>query len=172
MPDGLTLILGGAASGKSAYAEAMVLGTTGRATYIATAQAFDDEMAAKIATHRARRGAEWTTVDAPHDLAGALNAARGDPVLVDCVTLWLSNHLLAGNSIADETDRLCTALATCRVPVVAVTNEVGQGIVPDSGLGRQFREAQGRLNIRLAAQADLVVQVVAGLPNVLKGTLP
>jgi len=94
------------------------------------------------------------------------------PCLFDCATLWLSNHLLAGHDPEAEQTRLLEALAACPAPVIVVSNEVGQGIVPEAALGRRFREAQGRLNIALAAQADLVVQVIAGLPQVLKGRLP
>lgn len=166
----LTFVLGGAASGKSAYAEGLVTARPGPWTYVATAQAFDDEMRDKIARHRARRTKGWHTVEAPLDLAGALKGVTQGVVLIDCMTLWLTNHVLAERDLAAETASLQRALTDCTVPIVAVSNEVGQGIVPDNALGRQFREAQGRLNIALAARADRVVQVVAGLPNVLKGT--
>jgi adenosylcobinamide kinase/adenosylcobinamide-phosphate guanylyltransferase len=169
----LTLIVGGAASGKSAYAERLVAATGRPMTYIATAQAFDAEMEAKIAAHRARRGTGWTTVEAPLDLAPTLAGMPGDGVvLLDCVTLWLTNHLLAENDIVTEEATLLTALMSCPAPVVAVTNEVGAGIVPDNALSRRFRAAQGRINQALAAQADSVVTVIAGLPLALKGALP
>lgn len=169
----LTLILGGAASGKSAFAEALAEKSGISFVYLATAQAFDAEMRAKIDAHIARRSAAWRTIEAPLEAAGVLRGLDGTaPCLFDCATLWLSNHLLAGRDLDAEQARLLEALAACPAPVIAVSNEVGQGIVPDAALGRRFREAQGRLNIALAAQADLVVQVVAGLPQALKGRLP
>ena len=168
----LTLVIGGAASGKSALAERLVVATGRPRRYVATAEAWDDEMAARIAAHRARRDG-WTTVEAPHDLAGALaGAAAGEAVLVDCATLWLTNRMLAGADPAAEAAALAAALAACAAPVVVVTNEVGQGIVPDNALARAFRDAQGRLNQRLAAAAGRVVLVTAGLPLALKGGLP
>ena len=168
----LTLVLGGAASGKSAWAERLIQAEVARPVYIATAQAFDAEMQAKIARHKVARGPDWITIEAPLDLAGALGWHDDIPALVDCATLWLSNHLLADTDLDTLISPLLDALAARRAPVVIVSNEVGQGIVPDSALGRTFREAQGRLNIALAAESALVVQVIAGLPNVLKGTLP
>jgi adenosylcobinamide kinase / adenosylcobinamide-phosphate guanylyltransferase len=167
----LTLVIGGARSGKSRFAEGLV-GTVPR-RYIATAQAWDDEMRARISQHRADRGDEWTTVEAPLDLASALaDAHPHEVVLVDCATLWLSNHLLAEHDLDAESTRLLAALSACPAPVVIVSNEVGLSIVPENALARRFRDAQGRLNQRLAAQAALAVLVVAGLPVVLKGTLP
>lgn len=169
----LTLILGGAASGKSAFAEALAEKSGISLVYLASAQAFDAEMRAKIDAHIARRGPKWRTVEAPLEAAGVLRGLDGAaPCLFDCATLWLSNHLLAGHDPEAEQTRLLEALAACPAPVIVVSNEVGQGIVPEAALGRRFREAQGRLNIALAAQADLVVQVIAGLPQVLKGRLP
>ncbi|MEY3307555.1 MAG: hypothetical protein RLZZ413_1593 [Pseudomonadota bacterium] len=130
-------------------------------------------MRERIATHRQDRGEGWETVDAPLDLAGALAAVPADAaVLVDCATLWLTNHMLAEHDLALETGRLLAALAACAAPVVVVSNEVGWGIVPDNALARRFRDAQGRLNQQMAAQADLVVGVMAGLPFALKGRLP
>lgn len=164
-----TLVIGGAASGKSAYAENLVTAAPGPWVYLATGQAFDDEMRAKIDIHQSRRGTGWHTIEAPLDLAGVLADIDAGMVLVDCMTFWLSNQLLAEHDLAAQTARLMPALEACAVPVVAVTNEVGQGVVPEHALGRQFREAQGRLNIALAARADRVIQVVAGLPNLLKG---
>lgn len=165
----LTLVTGGAASGKSALAEARVLASGLSPVYIATAQAWDDEMRTKIALHRARRSG-WREIEAPDDLPAALSTLRdGDAALVDCLTLWLTNVMLAEADIAAAGDALAQALSASPAPVVCVTNEVGQGIVPDHALGRRFREAQGRLNQRIAAQADNVVAVMAGLPLVLKG---
>ena len=169
----MTLVLGGASSGKTAWAERLVLGSGRDPLYLATAQAWDDEMRAKIARHQVLRGAGWTTIEAPMDLGPALRGATEDQaVLLDCATLWLSNHLLAGSDLDAAGDDLMTAIGACAAPVVVVSNEVGAGIVPETALGRRFRDAQGRLNQRLAAQAGLVVAVMAGLPLVLKGQLP
>ncbi|MAM62729.1 bifunctional adenosylcobinamide kinase/adenosylcobinamide-phosphate guanylyltransferase [Maritimibacter sp. UBA3975] len=169
----LTLIVGGAASGKSAYAERLMEATGRPMIYVATAQAFDEEMRAKIEAHKARRGAGWTTVEAPLDLAAALEASDPDAaVLVDCATLWLTNHLLADHDLASAEAALVEGLVACPAPVVVVTNEVGAGIVPDNALSRRFRAAQGRLNQTLATHADRVVTVIAGLPLALKGGLP
>ena len=168
----LTLVLGGAASGKSAFAEDLVLRHCAVPGYIATAQAFDAEMEAKIARHRDRRGALWVVSEAPMDLVDALLSSKAETILIDCATLWLSNLLLAERDVDEETETLLASLSRVEAHIVIVSNEVGQGIVPDTALGRSFREAQGRLNIALAARAGLVVQVVAGLPNVLKGGLP
>lgn len=167
----LTLVLGGAASGKSRFAETLVEKTSESRLYIATAEAADAEMQAKITAHRARRGAGWTTAEAPLHLRDALSQARG-AVLIDCATMWLSNQMLAGHDIARETETLLDDLAACPVPVVIVSNELGLSIVPENALARRFRQAQGEVNQRLAAQADLVVFVAAGLPMVMKGQLP
>jgi adenosylcobinamide kinase/adenosylcobinamide-phosphate guanylyltransferase len=138
--------------------------------YVATAQAGDDEMAERIAAHRARRNAGWRSVEAPHDLAGALDTAPADlRLLVDCITLWLSNRMLADADLEYEIERLEDALARRAGTTVLVSNEVGYGIVPENALARRFRDMQGRLNQRLAARADRVVLVVAGLPLVVKG---
>jgi adenosylcobinamide kinase/adenosylcobinamide-phosphate guanylyltransferase len=169
----LSLVVGGARSGKSRLAERLVIGSGRPRRYIATAQAWDDEMRDRIARHRADRGADWTTVEAPLDLAAALAAAGpAEAVLVDCATLWLSNHLLADHDLDAQGAALLAALATCPAPVTVVSNEVGWGIVPDNALARAFRDAQGRLNQQIAAQADLVIGVMAGLPMILKGKLP
>jgi adenosylcobinamide kinase/adenosylcobinamide-phosphate guanylyltransferase len=136
---------------------------------VATAQALDAEMAERIAAHRARRGAQWRTIEAPRDLAAALSECGTMPVLVDCLTLWLSNQMLADADIDLEMAWLEDALAAAKTPVVLIANEVGSGIVPDHPLGRKFRDLQGVLNQRMAARADRVVLVVAGLPLALKG---
>jgi adenosylcobinamide kinase/adenosylcobinamide-phosphate guanylyltransferase len=171
-PD-LTLVTGGAASGKSRFAERLVATAGRRKVYVATAEAFDAEMAAKIEKHRLDRGALWRTIEAPLDLVGALGEEWSDEiVLVDCLTLWLSNHLLADGDLGAEGDKLLAALGAMQVPVVLVSNEVGQGVVPDNALARRFRAAQGALNQRIARRADLVVAVMSGLPLVLKGSLP
>jgi adenosylcobinamide kinase / adenosylcobinamide-phosphate guanylyltransferase len=171
----LSLVLGGARSGKSRYAEGLVsalpLPWQAPWNYVATAEPGDAEMAERIASHRARRGPSWRTIEAPRDLTGSLQVAGAAPVLVDCLTLWLSNLMLAGADIDAEMERLDHALAAAAAPVVMVANEVGYGIVPDHPLGRRFRDLQGVLNQRVAARADRVVLVVAGLPLALKGTL-
>ncbi len=160
----LTLVLGGARSGKSRHAEALVTSLPGPWRYVATAQALDAEMADRIALHRARRAAGWITVEAPLDLAGALRAAAGQPVLVDCLTLWLTNLILGGQDLAAAQGALDSALDLRDAPSVLVANEVGLGIVPDNALARAFRDAAGRLNQHLAARADTVLFLVAGLP--------
>jgi adenosylcobinamide kinase/adenosylcobinamide-phosphate guanylyltransferase len=167
----LTLVLGGARSGKSRYAESLITARAPPWIYLATGQAGDDEMAHRIAAHRARRNAGWQTIEAPHDLAGALDAAAAQaPLLVDCLTLWLANRMLAEADVDAEIARLEDALARRTGAAVLVSNEVGYGIVPENALARRFRDAQGRLNQRLAARADRVVLVVAGLPLVVKGS--
>lgn len=170
----LTLVIGGAASGKSAHAEELVRAQPGQRVYIASAQAFDDEMRAKIAAHRATRAGDgWRTVEVPYDVASAVEALHeGEVALFDCATFWLSNLMLAERDWQGEADRLLAALATCRAPVVVVSNETGQGIVPENKLARAFRQAQGELNQRLAAAAGLVIAVMAGLPMVLKSERP
>lgn len=169
----LTLVLGGAASGKTAWAERLVLGSGLAPVYLATAQAWDAEMQAKIARHRDIRGTGWTTIEAPLDVVSPLEQADADhAILLDCATLWLSNHLLADHDPDAEAAALLRALSLCKAPVVVVSNEVGAGIVPDNALARRFRQAQGELNQRLAEQADLAVAVMAGLPLVLKGHMP
>ena len=165
----LTLVLGGARSGKSRYAETIITALPPPWIYAATAQALDAEMTARIEAHRTRRGAGWTTVEAPRDLAATLAAYAQAPILVDCLTLWLSNLMMADAAIDAEIDRLGEALASATAPVVLVANEVGSGIVPDNALARRFRDLQGGLNQRIAAQADRVVLVVAGLPLFVKG---
>jgi adenosylcobinamide kinase/adenosylcobinamide-phosphate guanylyltransferase len=164
----VTLVLGGARSGKSHFAEALVTALPAPWTYIATAEAFDAEMTARIAEHRARRGSGWHTVDAPRDLPAAIRAAPARPLLVDCLTLWLSNLMLAEANMAAATAALLAALDARRAPMVLVSNEVGSGIVPATPLGRRFRDAQGRLNQAIAGAADQAVLVVAGLPLRLK----
>jgi adenosylcobinamide kinase / adenosylcobinamide-phosphate guanylyltransferase len=165
----LTLVLGGARSGKSRYAESLITALPPPWIYLATAQAGDEEMAQRIAVHRERRDARWQIIEAPHDLARALATATAHvPLLIDCMTLWLTNRMLAETDIDAETARIEEALAQRSGFAVLVSNEVGCGIVPDNALARRFRDAQGRLNQKLAACADRVVLVVAGLPLVLK----
>jgi adenosyl cobinamide kinase/adenosyl cobinamide phosphate guanylyltransferase len=168
MNDRLTLILGGARSGKSRHAEALVTSHPPPWVYIATAQAFDDEMRERIAAHRARREAGWQTLEAPLDLTGALAQAEDAPVLVDCLTLWLTNLMLGEHDIPDFTAALEAALSARTAPTVLVSNEVGLGIVPDNALARAFRDQAGLLNQRIAAWADRVHFMAAGLAMVLK----
>ena len=166
-----TLVLGGARSGKSAFAERLI-GDSGLARiYLATATAGDDEMQSRINHHRARRGDGWITVEEPLALVEALTreATHGRAVLVDCLTLWLSNLMLAERDPEVEARRLTRFLGVAKYPIVFVSNEVGLGLVPETPLGRSFRDAQGRLNQAVARVASSVVFVVAGLPLVLKG---
>ncbi len=160
----LVFVIGGARSGKSSFAEARIKALPTPWLYIATGQAFDDEMRARIARHQAERGAGWTTIEAPHDLAGALRDAPVDaPVLVDCLTLWLTNRLLAEADLTRERAELVAALVARRAPTVVVSNEVGLGIVPDNTLSRRFRDEAGFLHQAVAAAAAEVHLMVAGL---------
>lgn len=171
MPDhsSLTFIVGGARSGKSAHAEALVMARPAPWYYVATGQAFDQEMTDRIAEHKARRPEGWITVDAPLDVAGALKGIpEGATVLLDCLTLFVSNHLLAEHDLPDECGKLVDALAKPSGNWVVVSNEVGLGIVPDNALARRFRDAAGRLNQQVARIADTVVFMVAGLPQRVK----
>ena len=168
----LSLVIGGARSGKSRFAEGLVVRSGLPRWYLATAQAWDAEMAVRIGSHRTDRGPDWQTVEEPLAVAAALRAIpAGGVVLLDCATLWLTNHLLKGHDLEGEASDLLFALMACPSPVVVVSNEVGWSIVPDNAMAREFRDAQGRLNQQLAAQAGLVVAVMAGLPIVLKGAL-
>ena len=165
----ITLVLGGARSGKSHYAEKLITGAPPPWIYVATAHAGDAEMAQRIASHRRRRAAGWRTYEAPHDLAPTFAASPNNaPLLVDCLTLWLSNRMLAGADIERETNALEAALAARESSIVLVSNEVGWSIVPENALARRFRDAQGRLNQRLAAVAHCVVLMVAGVPLTIK----
>ena len=165
----IILITGGARSGKSTRAESRALGHAGRPVYIATAEALDAEMRERIARHRARRGTQWLEREVPLELVQALSETDGAGArLVDCLTLWLSNLMLAGRDWSGETARLAEALPLQKSPVVLVTNEVGLGIVPENALARQFRDAAGILNQTVARAADEVEFVVAGLPMRLK----
>jgi adenosylcobinamide kinase/adenosylcobinamide-phosphate guanylyltransferase len=163
-------VLGGARSGKSRYAESLVTALPPPWLYVATAEAGDSEMVARVAAHQARRGPRWTTIETPRNVAETLGTHAATPTLVDCLTLWLSNVMLADADVDAEIEQLDEALARAAAPIVLVANEVGFGIVPDSALGRRFRDLQGLLNQRIAARADRVVLVVAGLPLTLKGS--
>jgi adenosylcobinamide kinase/adenosylcobinamide-phosphate guanylyltransferase len=164
------LVLGGARSGKSAYAQALAESAAPERLYLATAEPGDAEMVARIARHRAARGAGWTTREEPLGLVEALSAeARpGRVVLVDCLTLWLSNLMLVGGDAEADALRLAKALAALEGPVILVSNEVGLGIVPDTPLGRDFRDLQGRANAAIARAADAVVFLAAGVPTLIK----
>lgn len=161
-----TLVLGGARSGKSTFAEQIVRDSGLQAIYVATATAGDDEMRERIAHHRARRGDAWQTIEEPLDLAGVLTreARQGRILLVDCLTLWLSNLMHAGIDVTAATQGLCEKLQQSPCPIVLVSNEVGLSLVPETSLGRQFRDEQGRLNQRVAACVDEVAFIIAGLP--------
>ncbi|MBS0124000.1 bifunctional adenosylcobinamide kinase/adenosylcobinamide-phosphate guanylyltransferase [Thetidibacter halocola] len=159
------LITGAARSGKSALAERLALRPLGRAVYVATAEAWDDEMRDRIAAHQARRGAEWDNRHAPRDLVDMLIETDGDaPRLVDCLTLWLTNLMLGDADWRSEGERLAAALMHQKAPVIFVTNEVGAGIVPENRLAREFRDAAGWLNQTVAQACDTVILCVAGYP--------
>jgi adenosylcobinamide kinase/adenosylcobinamide-phosphate guanylyltransferase len=165
-----TLVLGGARSGKSRYALALAEASAPERLYLATAAAGDAEMAARIARHRAERGTGWRTLEEPLELAAALRAEarEGRVVIVDCVTLWLSNVLLANRDPAKEIADLIETIATLKGPAALVSTEVGAGVVPATDLGRAFRDWQGRANQELARVCDGVAWVAAGLPVLLK----
>ena len=167
----VVLVLGGARSGKSLFAETLA---AGEKHYIATAQAFDDEMKVRIAAHKTQRGDGWVTHEAVTDLPEVLwqVMAEGRFVLADCLTLWLSNVMLAEQDWRSALEALLKTLRAAKGSVVLVSNEVGMGLVPETPLGRAFRDAQGIVNQRVAEVADSVVFVVAGLPLALKGSLP
>ena len=166
----VTLVLGGARSGKSAYAESLIDGAPGNPVYIATGTPGDAEMAARIHEHRSRRRGRWRTVEEPLDLSGALahEAHANCVMLVDCLTLWLSNVMADESDPRTETADLVRALEQATGPIVLVANEVGLGIVPDNALARAFRDHAGRLNQAVAGIADRVIFVAAGLPMTLK----
>ena len=171
MREGVALVLGGARSGKSVWAERLIEESGLTRVYMATAEAADTEMMERIAAHRKRRGAAWRTVEVRDRIEEALAAEAGEgrAVLVDCLTLWVSNLMLAGAEIEARTRALAEKAATLPGLVVFVSNEVGLGIVPDTPLGRRFRDGQGHLNQAIAAIADRVVFMAAGLPLYLKG---
>ena len=168
------LVIGGQRSGKSRCAEELVTGSGLSPVYLATAASGDGEMRERIATHRARRGEGWRTVEEPLDLAGALARETGEGfhVLVDCLTLWVTNLIGANRSVDDETSRLLEVLARITGPVVLVSGEVGLGVIPANALSRRFADALGMVNQRVAAVVDRVVLVAAGLPLVLKAEQP
>ncbi len=166
------LVLGGARSGKSAYALSLAESAAPERLYLATAEAGDAEMAARIACHQAERGDGWTTVEEPLALAERLAAAArpGRAALVDCLTLWLSNLIFAGRDVATEISRLAEAIGALEGPAIFVSNEVGLSLVPETKLGREFRDWQGRANREIAQACDAVLFVAAGLPTLMKPT--
>lgn len=167
----IIFVLGGARSGKSRFAEERTRAcTTKELIYIATAECRDAEMESRIALHRSRRGADWRTIEAPYRLAEtvAMESRGNRAILVDCLTLWLTNHLLADADLDTEGNRLCSTLSATEGPVVLVSNEVGLSIVPENALARRFRDEAGRLNQRVASVADEAWFVAAGLPLRLK----
>lgn len=165
------LVLGGARSGKSRHAEAQCEALPGTISYIATAQAFDAEMHDRIAMHRARRSMRWQTVEAPIELPAAIaRAQQSGSILVDCLTLWLSNLLMANEDIGRRSEELIAAIDGSEAPIALVSNEVGLSIVPENALARRFRDEAGLLNQQVAAVCDRVLFVAAGLPMTLKQT--
>ena len=166
----LTLVLGGVRSGKSRFAERLVEASGLSPVYLATAEALDDEMAQRIAAHRARRGASWRTVEEPLDLAGALQrqCAPERAILVECLTLWLSNLMARQRPIEAEIERLLALLPRLKGPAVLVSNEVGQGVVPDNAMARAFIDHAGRLHQGIAEAADAVFLITAGLAQRLR----
>lgn len=167
----IVLVLGGAASGKSKYAESLCAAPR---AYVATAQAFDDEMHGKISKHQWQRGEGWITIEEPLDLVGALRKAEAQAgtVLLDCLTLWLTNLVMAEKDVAAALADVLDQLRGMKAKVVIVSNELGLGVVPEHGLTRRFRELHGVMNQSVAEVADSVVLVMAGLPQVLKGQRP
>jgi adenosylcobinamide kinase/adenosylcobinamide-phosphate guanylyltransferase len=165
------LVLGGARSGKSRYAETLAKPHAGDCIYIATAEPGDEEMQARITHHRTRRGGGWRTIEEPVKLLHTLRkeASRERFILVDCVTLWVSNLLLEGRPVQVHVDELCNALPELEAGIVFVSNEVGLGIVPENSLARRFRDEAGLANQKLAAACAEVVFMAAGVPLKLKG---
>ncbi|MEM9320772.1 MAG: bifunctional adenosylcobinamide kinase/adenosylcobinamide-phosphate guanylyltransferase [Pseudomonadota bacterium] len=170
----ISLVIGGAASGKSDWAEGFAHGSGMAKVYIATAEAGDDEMAVKIAVHRRKRmGRGWRTVEAPLDLPHVLSQIDVEEIaVIDCATFWLANTRASGRPWRDAISELVGVMQQCPAPLVMVTNELGQGIVPAEPEARAFRNAHGEMNQKLAEAADLAVFVTAGLPQILKGKLP
>jgi len=166
------LVLGGARSGKSAFAEKLVIDSGLPKTYLATATADDDDMLRRIQRHRQSRGETWQTIEEPIAVVEHLKreTAAGRAILLDCLTLWLSNLFMKERDIEQEITQLALCLREASSPIVLVSNEIGLGLVPETKLGRDFRDAQGRLNQRVAAEVPTVIFVAAGLPLFLKGS--
>ena len=169
---GVTFVFGGARSGKSRFAENLIMKSGLKPVYIATGRALDEEMSERIAAHRERRGSAWETVEEPLALADALNQSNfeGRAILVDCLTLWVTNLMIAEADVARECAHLVEMLGTMSVPVVLVSSEVGLGIVPENQMAREFRDLAGEVNQRIAKAADEVYFIAAGLPLTLKTT--
>ena len=163
----IVLVLGGARSGKSAFAEGLVRQASAERTYVATGRAWDDEMRERILQHRNSRGTDWTTIEEPLDLGGALQRSAG-AVLVDCLTLWVTNLMMDEADCHARFAELADRLTGENRTIVLVSNEVGLGIVPMDAMSRAFRDHAGRLHQRIAAVADEVYLVTAGLPQKLK----
>ena len=170
-PVKIVLVLGGARSGKSVFAEDLIAKSGLSKVYVATGQAFDREMSDRIDIHKERRGKEWSTVEDPFDLAGVLetNAAPDKAVLVDCLTLWVTNLMMQDKNVQEECDMLLATLPLLAGLVILVSSEVGMGLVPDNYMARAFRDHAGRLHQKIAAIADEVYFVAAGLPLKMKG---
>ncbi|WP_417249572.1 bifunctional adenosylcobinamide kinase/adenosylcobinamide-phosphate guanylyltransferase [Celeribacter sp.] len=168
-----TLVIGGASSGKSDISEKLCVSSGLDRIYLATSRIFDAEMRNKVDRHRTQRGPDWHTVEEPFTADAVIADLQDTQVLLmDCATMWLTNHLLEDANLDAQVNALITAIDAAKGEIVVVTNEVGMGIVPDNALSRRFRIAQGALNRRLAERADCVVGVMAGLPFSLKGPLP
>ncbi|TNE67064.1 MAG: bifunctional adenosylcobinamide kinase/adenosylcobinamide-phosphate guanylyltransferase [Rhodobacteraceae bacterium] len=169
----MTVVLGGASSGKSDFSEKICVHSGLDRVYLASAQICDEEMRTKAERHRTNRGSDWCTIEEPYAASRVISETlEGQILLFDCATLWLTNHLLADHDLERETENLIAAIRHSPAQIVVVSNEVGLGIVPENALARRFRIAQGALNRRLAEEAATVVGVMAGLPFVLKGSLP
>ena len=177
MPHDIHFVLGGARSGKSRIAENLALDRfkalsshDAQLFYFATAQAFDDEMQARIDLHQQRRGSDWNLIEAPVDLADkmALYDLPQTVMLIDCLSVWVTNLLIGDHDIEAESDKLCDILDNSKATIICVASETGLGIVPDNALSRRFRDANGLLNQRVAALADHVHFVTAGLVSKLK----
>lgn len=170
----ISFVIGGAASGKSAWAEGFVRGADLAKVYVATAEALDEEIATKITNHRrARSGQGWRTIEAPRNLAESLAQIDHEEIaLIDCATFWLTNTFFDTRPWQDALDELAETMVQCPAPLVIVSNEIGQGVVPTDAVTRAFRAAHGEMNQKLAAISDLAVLITAGLPVVLKGALP
>lgn len=170
MTSDITLVLGGARSGKSLFAENLVLKNKLRPLYLATARGSDDEMVQRIEDHQARRGEEWHTIEEPLALVDALELASYEKriVLVDCLTLWINNLMMAEADVTREADLLVKYLANAPFPIVFVSNEVGQGIIPDNKMAREFVDLSGLVHQRVAEACNHVYFVTAGIPQKLK----
>lgn len=171
-----TLIIGGASSGKTKFAEELTLKQGSRPLYVATAQPHDEEMKEKIKIHQqSRASANWETIEAHYDLANkidSLNLKLFDTVLIDCLTMWLTNHYLKDNDIFKESLKLISAIQRAKINLVIVTNEIGYSVVPENKMAREFQKIQGQLNQQIALEVQRVIQVVAGLPVVIKESIP